>query len=328
MKGTGLPQPQAVLGTKGVPSVNNIPPPATWEEPTWVDANGYLWLYGGGGEDYSALMWRYDISSNSWTWMQGSDTGFVPSYGTLGVESASNTPGERTECSATWIDNENNLWLYGGDYDFGAPFGDLWKYNTSTNNWTWMGGSDTLSAKAVYGTLGVPAATNTPGGRFAWCSWQDAKGDFWLFGGSSDDIFISYNDMWRYDGNWTWMAGTDTAGSSGNYAAACTGATNLEAGARMENRARWKDDCGNFWFYGAGVLSQGITNDLWYFNPVSLNWTIVNGGNTRVNPHFSAQGVASAANTPGGRQSSTPWYSKTGELYFFWRNRIRIRDVQ
>ncbi len=46
---------------------------------------------------------------------------------------------------------------------------DLWEFNPSTNEWTWMGGSSTVGSNGgqsgVYGTLGTPAAGNIPGGR-------------------------------------------------------------------------------------------------------------------------------------------------------------------
>ena len=62
---------------------------------------------------------------------------------------------------------------------------DLWEFNPSTNEWTWMGGSSTpcCNAPGVYGTLGVPAPANIPGGRFAPSIWTDLNGNLWLFGG-------------------------------------------------------------------------------------------------------------------------------------------------
>ena len=46
-----------------------------------------------------------------------------------------------------------------------------------------MSGSNIPNARGVYGTLGVPAAPNIPGGRTNAVSWTDNSGNFWLFGG-------------------------------------------------------------------------------------------------------------------------------------------------
>jgi uncharacterized protein (TIGR03437 family) len=76
--------------------------------------------------------------------------------------------------------------------------------------WAWMGGSDTVPPSAggdagqpgVYGTLGVPAPGNFPGGRGSASSWTDSHGNFWLFGGIGTDSVgtdnVSLNDLWEY----------------------------------------------------------------------------------------------------------------------------------
>src|SRR5271168_3932456 len=54
-----------------------------------------------------------------WAWMSGSNTvpppyeGQQGTYGTLGVPSTLNSPGGRSN-AVTWVDGENNLWLFGG----------------------------------------------------------------------------------------------------------------------------------------------------------------------------------------------------------------------
>jgi hypothetical protein len=65
------------------------------------------------------------------------------------------------------------------------------------SEWGWMSGSNIGTHNGVWGTLGVPAAGNTPGGRTLPVSWTDASGNFWLFGGQVNPA--SYmNDLWRY----------------------------------------------------------------------------------------------------------------------------------
>ncbi len=53
----------------------------------------------------------------------------------------------------------------------------------------------------VYGTLGTPASTNTPGARIGAAPWIDASGNLWFFGGQGYDSTGSQgylNDLWKY----------------------------------------------------------------------------------------------------------------------------------
>jgi len=131
-------------------------------------------------------------------------------YGTLGTPAAGNIPGGR-ESAATFTDESGNLWLLGGQgYDANgilSYLNDLWEFNPSTNEWTWVGGSSTTGKTyitgrvGVYGTLGKPAAGNIPGGREEAAGWADSSGHFWLFGGvgfDSTDLQGNLNDLWEF----------------------------------------------------------------------------------------------------------------------------------
>ena len=325
MKGPGTIAPPPVMGSLRVASVNSNPGGRAWAPATWVDYKGDLWMYGG-NDEYNDLgdMWRYNIASNTWTWMAGTASpNMQPVYGTKGVEAAGNRPGGRSDCGAAWVDSAGYLWFYGGTSQYGQYFyGDMWRYNTTTNYWAWMGGSNVHDSPFVYGTKGVPAATNTPGARSTLCPWTDAAGNFWLYGEETGADIRERNDLWKYDvsiGQWAWMAGEDTARSKGHYGNHCSTSVDFTACARVNNEARWTDDYGNFWFYSGGVIGNSwYTNDLWYFNPVSLEFTLVNGGNTTgLGPVFGTRGVAAINNNPGGRGGAVSWRSKAGELYLF-----------
>jgi len=57
-------------------------------------------------------LWKFD--GNDWTWIKGSNTGDQNGvYGTLGVPNSANNPGSR-QSSTSWIDSQNNMWLFGG----------------------------------------------------------------------------------------------------------------------------------------------------------------------------------------------------------------------
>src|ERR1700678_2929874 len=141
---------------------------------------------------------------NEWTWVGGSHS--VPqlgNYGTLGVAAAGNLPGSR-ESSSTWVDKNGNLWLFGGlgYYSIAGPqyLNDLWEYTPSTGLWTWEQGPLFGDQSGVYGTQGVPAASNLPGGRMGAAQWTDGSGNLWLFGGNGYDASgdLGYlNDLWE-----------------------------------------------------------------------------------------------------------------------------------
>jgi N-acetylneuraminic acid mutarotase len=179
---------------------------------TWLDANGNLWMFGGLGDDSTGTaslslndLWMYSTSVGEWIWVGGPATvthkfGMPGVYGTLGTAAASNWPGGRYGSSA-WVDAAGNFWLFGGDgYDVNGSagfLGDVWKYNPSSGEWTWVAGSNTVNPAAVYPTLGTTSAANIPPARELALDWTDKQGNFWLFGGRGS--FDSQNDLWRFN---------------------------------------------------------------------------------------------------------------------------------
>jgi hypothetical protein len=192
-----------IYGTQGIASTNNFPGGRSGSV-SWIDNSGNLWLFGGSNPIFMSSLndlWEFNPIAKTWTWVSGSNTPgvIVGVYGTQGVAAANNVPGSRC-VAASWIDSSGNLWLFGGQ-GYGSngtvngDLNDLWEYSPATKEWTWMDGSNTGTQQGpsgVYGTLGVPAATNVPGGRDSAVSWTDSNGNFWLFGGDS------FNDLWRY----------------------------------------------------------------------------------------------------------------------------------
>src|SRR4026207_2034770 len=95
-----------------------------------------------------------------WTWMHGDSTGGSPgNFGVQGIADPLNEP-PSTDESVSWVDLQGNLWLFGGE----SNLGDLWMYDVTTNEWTWMKGPGASYQSGVYGTQGVPSASNYPGG--------------------------------------------------------------------------------------------------------------------------------------------------------------------
>jgi len=374
--------PPGVYGTLGTPSTASFPG-IRWGASDWTDSSGNFWLFGGHGVDadgtYGFLndLWEFNPATGEWTWISGSsivvpppltvqycgadDCGQPGVYGTLGTAAPGNVPGGRTT-AASWIDNSGNFWLFGG-YGFGAAFtgsdgelNDLWMYNPTTNEWTWMAGNTSdgnNSASAipgVYGTLGTPTAGNLPGGRDSASSSTDRSGNFWLFGGNGYDSVGAcgiLNDLWEFNPSsheWTWMSGANTApvdctGQPGVYGTLGTPAAGNVPGGR-EGAASWIDESGNFWLFGGyGVPGNGYgdyLNDLWKFDLSSMEWTWMSGSSTFDPdcPPLDANGIMipcqytfgqpgmygdlgtpSAGNVPSSRWAAASWTDNSGN---FW----------
>ena len=214
---------------------------------SWTGKEGNLWLFGGGGEyntsHYLNDLWEYNPSKHAWAWMGGGQwapvNGVDQGFNLFGIYSPSTGmagstywPGSRY-FAVGWSDCCGNLWLFGGNgFDGNVPphlgpnpnpaqgnlddngkLNDVWKYNTASNQWTWIGGSNTWwfdctnsGTNSCITTVNYgPSGTLIPGGREFAASWTGVKGKFWLYGGVADVNPKSGNigsenlgDMWKY----------------------------------------------------------------------------------------------------------------------------------
>lgn len=319
----------ANFGTQGVPSAASYPGGHGYGALTWTDLNNNLWLYGGTASGWDANLWKYNIATGQWTWMKGPGTCTCtqPVHGTKGVASATNHPGSRAETSCTWLDATGNLWFFGGQACNGSctsgshagTYSDVWKYDISTNNWTWMSGPSALTQAPVYGTKGTPATTNTPGGRFVFASGTDLQGNFILFGGSGNVSGPYRNDLWRYNyvtDQWTWLSGTNLSNQNGTYTTKCVPSLTDYPDGGYEERTRWTDDCGNLWVFSPGSYSSP-KSALWRYSIANNTWTWVTGnGLANQNGVFGTLGVPAPTNHPGTRKGGNSWRYKT-DFYMF-----------
>ena len=323
------------FGTQGVPSATTTPG-AISGMGTATDAQGRTYLYGGGG-NYNGnnstfgILWRFDPATGQWTRLNGSTAAnAAPVYGTMGVSSAANTPGGRSGISLV-MDNSGNLLLFGGislannSVQF---FNDLWKYNTTTGEWTWLSGNNTPDNTGVYGTKGVAASTNMPGGRFDGAFTAGANGTFWLFGGEGLDAIISsqgvLNDLWKYDAasnQWTWMAGSDVVEQSGTYGTLGVASAANTPGARSQTSMS-RDANGNMYLFGGfgndnGYFYGGL-NDLWKFNVATSQWAWVAGSNTAFQlGNYGSKGVSAPTNVPGFRSGQSMVTDNLGRIWMY-----------
>jgi hypothetical protein len=164
----------------------------------------------------------------------GGDT--TGNYGTVTVTAPGHFPPAR-QASAGWVDNANNFWMFGGFTTGNNGFNDLWKYDTTLGEWTWMSGSaGTTKTIGNFGTQGKAAASNVPGARWLPAYWSDIHGNLWLFGGNGFDVTGNgtLGDLWEYTtdpaavtdpgnpaqvvtGQWVWVRGSSSVTQPGVY---------------------------------------------------------------------------------------------------------------
>ncbi|MFI5198269.1 MAG: kelch repeat-containing protein [Thermoanaerobaculia bacterium] len=319
-------------GAKGVEAPENVPG-ARSSSVSWTDTNGNLWLFGGLGWSASvdgALndLWQWNVSSGEWTWVSGSSSVNQPgTYGTQGVAVPESAPGARYG-SVAWADAKGNLWLFGGlgsDANRGGDQNDLWVWDISRGQWTWVSGSNLWNQGNSYGTNGGPGA------RRGALSWIDTADNLWLFGGcgyAGYAIERNFNDLWKWNSSskqWTWLSGSTVADQLGVFGTRGVAAPGNVPSARS-NSVSWADTNGNLWLFGGEFSEisfnlQSIPlylNDLWKWNIASAQWTWVGGSD-----HFDQVGIygirgaAAPENAPGGRYGSVSWKDANGNLWLF-----------
>lgn len=217
MKGITTPDTRGEYGSQGF-GTSTTRPGSRFLAQAWTDTTGKFWLLGGHGyannnfvSGFLHDLWRYDPATNTWTWMNGSNgIDQNAKHGFVLVPSHNNTPGGITE-GVAWTDPAGDLWLYGGaGYAESSGPGELsalWRYRISTNEWTWMNGSNGIGEAPTYGTLGTPspANANTPGGLHAAAVWS-VSGRAWLFGGEKYDATLGstfYQAVWQLAENYS-----------------------------------------------------------------------------------------------------------------------------
>ena len=278
------------------------------------------------------LICNSSFFSQDFTWIKGTSlVGQSGAYGNMGVSTSTNSPGGR-EGAVNWTDANGNFWMFGGvGFDFignYGPLNDLWKYNISSNQWTWIKGDDIISQLGLYGTMGVSSPTNKPGSRSSSVSWIDASGNLWLFGGMGTGATSglgSLNDLWKFDPvttEWVWVSGGNAVYQPGNYGTQGVPAPGNIPGTRYGSSA-WYDNAGSLWLFGGiGNTTNSLTvatlDDLWKYSISTNEWTWVKGSSTGdQNGIYGTQGTAALSNNPGSRNNATALKDGSGNFWLF-----------
>jgi hypothetical protein len=300
-------------------------PGGRWGASFYTDANHNLWMFGGQGYDSASNvgllndLWECAATSTPCTWTLvssgSSSTTTVAAnqegvYGTQNTAAGNNVPGGRQN-GVLWVDSSGNVWLFGGwgldsvgttatglgpgNAQIGAILNDLWEYNPTTKEWTWISGSNKADQNGVYGTQGISnivlnaSTTNMPGSRWGAVGWVDpdssAGTNLFLFGGfgfgsNSTEPTGFLNDVWEFQsstGQWIWWKGSADVDQTGQYVINPVSFfqlpnTTVAVGARR-GAAMWTPDSLGYVFmfggqgYAAAGGSYGELNDLWIYLP-------------------------------------------------------------
>src|SRR6266850_1266697 len=275
-------------------------PPARLGAATWTDTAGNLWLFGGSdGANYRNDLWEY--TGGTWIFISGSSlANQVGIYGTPGVASGTNAPGGRQE-AVGWVDAAGNLWLFGGEGEDGnnpptanGILDDLWVYNITAKQWTFVMGDTKANQTGVYEAQTVVGPVNTTGAA------------------STCGLAVGL-----------------TVGS--NVICSPVSTTGALPGSRW-GASGWTDAGGNLWLYGGwgldstGTNGNGGLNDLWVYTPNSTagqpgTWTWIKGSNTGAANGVYGDEVRPYKTyeiwTPGGRSNATHWVDGNGQLWLF-----------
>lgn len=322
-------------GTKNIAAASNLPA-AKRGAITWTDASGDLWMFGGDGtaSDGAGLtndLWKYVRSTKQWIWVSGTALKNKNGIYGSGVPSVNNYPGAR-EFGVSWLDGSGNVFLYGGFGlgETGVTLGylnDLWKYNLSTNEWTWVNGGKEINNLGIYANKGNLDAANIPGGRQGGVAWKDSNGFLWMMSGlgyGADVTLGRLNDLWKYDvstNTWAWMRGDKNINSLALYSSKGVTDPNADPGS-VSFAYSWTDQQGNFWLFGGtgynDITGAGLLNDIWYYDVTANEWAWM-GGRKDFNSesNFGVQKTENAQNEIGSREKGTAWVDAGGKFWLF-----------
>lgn len=358
LRGDSMLTKKDLLGNEGILNVPDGKNDPSGRVPTpGILINKEIWFYGGSGVGINSAknvfssvflndIWKYDPASGIWTRVWGSNTiapSNIPVYGTQGQFAASTNPGGRAFPSVS-VDANNNIWLAGGlrevaltevPYSGGqSGTNELWMFNTSKKQWSWIWGSTSAIEKGSYVNKGSFSVNAKPCNRLQAFSWFDKSGILWLYGGvATNDVLpavVPLNDIWKFDPTtyqWCWVGGdapdfsvTSTpAVPNISYGTAHVESSSNTPGARQSHSSAFYIVDGNLWLFGGreGEYSY-MKNDLWLFNTKKEKW-VWKGGGSGYNTYsiFGTQGKFDPLNVPSARTGSTMFGFHGSRMFFY-----------
>lgn len=311
-------------GTLGVPSPSNFPPYR--ENATVWETNNNLYLMGGNSTVTGQYddFWIFDKATKIWTWIGGVKTNETPNffYPNIGEINSNSFPKTKYQ-GHTWVDMNENLWLYSGVNRENYYTNDLWMYDTGSNTWILKGGS---SANCT--TTTPYFLPNYPPYMQNGTTWSKGN-DLYLFGGtglgkSGTTLWNGkLTDVWKYNiptNSWSLISGNRKIDNNANYGLKSYGFPSNLPSARRDY-ASFSDDYGNLWIYGGygkGDSGSATSNlfDLWKFDTTINTWIWVDGIK---NPLVGTENIFHAYdyNFPDVTSQYSKTYNGIGKRYLF-----------
>ena len=282
-----------------------------------VDKNGNIWFFGGLYHDKishqtSALadLWRYNPKSKKWTYF-GNDEG------------STNKPSARYRTRA-WFDESNNFWMYGGAVEPSTQsndtfsYNDLWRYNTTTNVWTFVSGNKNSyycknCSNGVYpATAGTGGLQYFPRARSDYAYWKDNTGNIWIFGGYVESHGADeYGDLWKFNSTtyeWTLISGNDTFNPP---------KTATNPGSRSAPYC-WVGNDNKLYMSGGLRQYWNFLRDAWRINPSNGSWEIVKADNLyNEAPVTAGLRIENSTNAPGSSVNTLDHLTTGSHTYLF-----------
>ncbi len=326
------------FGTQSIESPENQPPLTAFSQ-TWTTPDGYLWMFGGitVGEDtykkHINTMWRFNPQTQMWACMSGSREYFdLGSYGEMGIESSSNYPPSRKN-AATWVDDEGNLWFFGGQVATSVhPEGwvlqttntnEVWKYNPQTNLWTWVKGDFTTTENNP--NVGVEDILNmpVPTGSFKAAYWIDENDHLWYYYTRRLWEYNPQTNIWilrKKQNSGEVVIPDEIDIFSGNYDPNTDGTVNYTS---LTSNQTWIYD-GEFYLWNY--------RSFWKFNPNLNEWSMLNRMDANVNT-FERKVVLDANKTefthPGSLYAyNAKWNDSQGNLWYYHKYGLGYNNTQ
>ncbi len=309
-------------------NASNVPS-ARYECASWMDQEGNLWIFGGQDHTnyFKADMWCYNITSNSWAIMSGSiiadDSGY---FSPQGVYHVLNFPPARATC-ASWTAEDGGFYLFGGQLPSSNLASDVWKFDTTINQWAWIGGSSSPNTAGIYGVQFVESAVNIPGSRATVAAVSNGTYAY-VFGGwgRSETGAVGYlNDFWRFSTinfQWAWLSGSKATNSAGSY-----GVKDVFNSSNSPPSRRHGVSCidtnDDLWLFGGyhPLSGGGLLNDLWKYDFDLWQWAWISGNNTlNAGGNYGVEDEPSSSNFPGSRQRTNMHCDADDNIWIFGGN--------
>ena len=321
------------IAAMGAENVNNHPGRLS-HHTSWF-YNNSLYTFGGtpfyttDEDGYYNQVWKYNLTTQQWACLKN-PSGTDALYGEQLVSNANNTP-PRLQSTSTAVTIGNEAYFFGGreiggdtsDLDNRGLHSCLWKFNMTTNEWTWMKGRTIVFNPGFYGKKGIEREENLPASQANSFLWVD-NGIIKMYGGKTSAGNLI--EFWKYDpssNNFTWIDGKGRTFVPGYQDdddefiedASVPLVYNKLKGSELQ----WGQKSQKLWH-------MLVDSGMWEYDIVTSTNHLIIADPTGVG-HYGQQGVAAPENIPPYRADGLLWETNSS-LYLMSgrKNNVHMND--